>query len=204
MSIKDAAPETILGKTIVALTLISLIAYAHYNIEAAKTSEVVELTAETTDAFKASEDINNAQVYFTSQDGVKICELSAGGDLWRCSGNEWNYIGTSPHKLGKHLRRCVWAHPITNNTLHIIFEDVDLGSKVEGFYGIIDGTSTEDPGRVDFVVSVGDVDVYDGSTVNPGLKEFEFETGGASDIEFKVFTNKDVRRHFCFDAWASN
>lgn len=201
MANKDVKAEEILGKTIIALTLISLVAYAHYNIETTKTSGVVEITAETTDFFMASEDIAGAQVYFKQPDGVTICKLSAGGDLWRCSGNEWNYIGASPHKLGKHLRRCVWSHPMTNKTLHIIFEDVALGIKVAGFYGIIDGTSTKDPGRVDFVVNVGGTDVYSGSTAKAGLREFEAETNGAHDIEFKIFTNNDVRRHFCFDAW---
>jgi hypothetical protein len=105
--------------------------------------------------------------------------------------------------MGGRARRCVWAHPLTNKTLVIRFDNVDVGSRIKGFYGIVDGVSTENPGTVNISVLADETRIFEGATVRSGLKEFDVASGSAKNIEFRIFTEKDVRRHFCFDAWSA-
>jgi hypothetical protein len=194
--------EKFLERVIIALTVVSVAAYVHYHLKALAEEDVVNMSLAESAGFRVSDYLPKAQVYFKGRD-VTECKLSTGGSVWRCSDRDWNYVGASSQKMGGRARRCVWAHPLTNKTLVIRFDNVDVGSRIKGFYGIVDGVSTENPGTVNISVLADETRIFEGATVRSGLKEFDVASGSAKNIEFRIFTEKDVRRHFCFDAWSA-
>jgi len=197
-------PEEFIEKAVILLTVVAAVMYVHYNLSELAAEKVIDLTENASMGFRVSDDIRKAQVYFEGDDGTLECKLSAGETVWRCSDEDWNYVGSSPQKLGGKLRKCTWAHPVTNKTLIIRFEDENLNSALKGYYGIIDGISVDKPGIVTLAVLVDGVKVFDGFTYTPGLKSIDIGPTQGSRIEFRVFTDRGLRRHFCFDVWSES
>jgi hypothetical protein len=129
------------------------------------------------------------------EEGYTACKQSLGGDIWRCSSGDWSYVGATAKKMGGSLRKCVWAHPITGKTIRIAFEDAKIGKTIAGFYGLADGSGADNPGTVNFTVSVGGRTVYEGASTYAGTKEFAVETGPANGpVEFRVYTDNTKDR----------
>jgi len=153
--------------------------------------------------FKASEAVKTAEVYFTDANGIQPCALTAGGDIWRCSGESWNYVAAVNKNMGGINRGCIWSHPRSNQTLTIKFRNADLSGEIKGVYGILDDSDTEGPAPVNFMVYVDNKMVSSGSARYPGAQEFKADIpAGKRDVEFRVYTVNDKRRHFCFNAWS--
>ena len=197
-------PEEFIGKVIMLLTVVAAVMYVHYNLSELATEKVIDLTENASMGFRVSDDIRKAQVYVEDESDVIECKLSAGETVWRCSDQDWNYVGASPQKLDGKVRKCTWAHPVTNKTLIIRFDNENFNAPLRGYYGIIDGISVDKPGIVTLAVLVDGVKVFDGFTYTPGLKSIDIGPTKGRTIEFQVFTDRGLRRHFCFDVWSES
>jgi hypothetical protein len=100
-------------------------------------------------------------------------------------------------------RECVWAHPLSNKTLIIRFRNAELKDNVNGVYGLLDESDTENPGAVKFEAYVDGAESYSGTVTYPGAQEFNIKTtAGKRELEFRISTGNDKMRHFCFNAWS--
>ena len=153
--------------------------------------------------FLASEHIQDMEAYILSETEIRPCTLTASGDILRCSDLDWNYVGTVNKDMGGRNVECIWAHPTANKTLVIKFRDIGLTDEINGIYGILDEADTKDPGTVNFRVNVQGADIFGGEVVYPGADKFNIKTTpGKNDIEFRIYTENDKKRHFCFNAWS--
>jgi len=197
--------DGVIVKTVALFFICAVIGYIYFNIEYSAQPKVYALPSADSGQFFASDDVASAQVYYFNGSEVKPCILSKDAGIWRCSDYDWNFVAATSRGMDGVLKKCVWAHPITNKTLRIIFTGVQTGSRIAGFFGLDDSAPIENPGAVSFSVIIDGTSAYRGSAVTPGVHEFDIPTSsGKKDIEFSISTDNDKRRHFCFDAWSVN
>jgi hypothetical protein len=187
------------------MAVLAVFAYVYYSIGHAAQPKVIEIGDAPSKAFLASQSVGAAGVYFSDGQSNKSCALSPYGDVWHCSSADWNYVGLVGRTMNGVLKKCVWAHPMSNKTLVIDYSSVELGSRMEGFYGMIDGSEeVVDVREVNFSVMVDGEPVFSGASIEPGANDFTIRTApGARHVTFTVFTEDDSARHFCFDAWVA-
>ncbi|MFH0862979.1 MAG: hypothetical protein V1875_08125 [Candidatus Altiarchaeota archaeon] len=197
-------PDKSLEKMLYIVAVCALFAYMYFNLNDMRAQKVYEIGSAADGSFSASDLILQAKVAAGGESGYAICQPSPSGDIRRCGPGDWSYVGATAKKMAGTLRKCVWAHPISGKTIRITFEDANVGDSIGGFYGLSDGSELDNPGTVNFTMSVGGKTVFDGAAAYAGAQEFTVDTEpGRQTVEFKVFTDNDRRRYFCFDASSS-
>lgn len=129
-----------------------------------------------------------------------------GGALgrWACPNDtDWFYVAPEWHRMGDHLRLCLWAHPPNEGRLVIQFPQVPLTGRLFGHAGHTLNASVNARAPIDFDVRIGD-----------GLSQrFIFElsdtwrpfavttsTATTSTVTFAVSSTDAGVNHFCFSA----
>jgi hypothetical protein len=113
-------------------------------------------------------------------------------------------------KIDGLLRKCVWAHPMTNKTLLVSFPGFGYGGSLSGMYGLVDSSedilsAVDSPGTVTFSVLSDGKKVFEDKITHAGYHEFNVALGATpTKLEFLVFANDNSGRHFCFDGWVSD
>jgi len=57
---------------------------------------------------------------------------------FECGDEPWSYVGSAGLQIDEVLRRCIWAHPVADAELRIVFPEVELGSAIAGHHGLAD------------------------------------------------------------------
>lgn len=123
---------------------------------------------------------------------------------WSCPyDREWFYVAPEWHRMGDHLRRCLWAHPPSEGRLVIEYPNVPLGGVLFGRAGHTLNSRHHARAPVYLDVAVGEAP--------PQRFVFELEdhfrpflvktaTTGTATVTFAVSTPDAGANHFCFDA----
>ena len=123
---------------------------------------------------------------------------------WVCpKDGDWFYVAPQWHRMGDHLRRCLWAHPPTSGRLSIRFTDVPLDGVLAGRAGHT--LFSSDRARAPVML-----DVQFGTDVPQrfafGLEDFfkpfriQIPTATTATVTFSVSSPDAGANHFCFVA----
>jgi hypothetical protein len=122
---------------------------------------------------------------------------------FQCGDEPWDYVGAAGLQVDEVLRRCIWAHPVANAELRLVFPEVELGSTLIGHHGLADR-----------VVGYGEpVDLeirIDGRTAGrfrrtdtQGWEPWEIDTtalrGRRAEVSFVVTAADVEKRHYCLE-----
>ncbi|MCA9522221.1 MAG: hypothetical protein KC609_14675 [Myxococcales bacterium] len=153
------------------------------------------------------EQIHQAKVTLADHGTLKSCGPFEKG-RFLCPHQGWSWVGPYETRVGGVHVPCIWAHPVTGKVVRIRFVGVPRGTSIAGIYGIADSGF---PGRRPFGAPV-ELDLFaDGkklstltSRTRPGYDSFDVRlpagTSKTMDVEFRIHTKRDARRHFCFTA----
>ncbi len=117
----------------------------------------------------------------------------------------WNVVATTRHVAGGELRDCIWAHPVDDGAIELEYPGVRIGARLAGVHGITDFALD----RRDYPVyleieSEGELWFRGAVATEPGWHPFAVDTaawaGTRRDVLFRVETDKQRWRHYCFDA----
>lgn len=128
-----------------------------------------------------------------------------------CSTAEWVWVGPVQHAVRGQELPCVWAHPVAGRELVVRIDNVPAdATRLEGFSAMFD-SAFQGGGQADAPVRLrvlwnGELL---GEHANPAEQDahtFGFDlpesgSSGLNSLEFRIQTENDARRHFCFDAW---
>ncbi len=126
------------------------------------------------------------------------------GGRWACPNDtEWFYVAPQWHRMGEHLRLCLWAHPPNQGRLMIQFPQVPLTGHLYGHAGHTLNASLNAHAPIDFDVAIAEGPaqrfVFELSdTWRPfALKT---KTGTTASVTFGISTSNAGTNHFCFTA----
>jgi len=129
-----------------------------------------------------------------------------GGKLgrWACPyDKDWFYVAPEWHRMGDHLRLCLWAHPPNDGRLVIQFANVPLRGRIFGHAGHTLNASLNARAPIDLDVSVGKspsqrliIDLAD--TWRPF--SLSTATTTTATVTFAVSSSDAGVNHFCFAA----
>lgn len=161
--------------------------------------------------FSFTGNLDRAKVWHEKRDGNTPCSrwLPSNGQggrfgRWSCPyDQEWFYVAPEWHRMGDHLRFCLWAHPPNQGRLVIRYPDVPLGGTLFGRAGHTLNSHHHARAPVFLDVAVGDE--------APQRFAFDLEdhfrpflvptsTTGTATVTFAVSTPDAGANHFCFDA----
>lgn len=124
------------------------------------------------------------------------------GGRWVCPrDSDWLYVGPEWHRMGDHLRRCLWAHPPRTGRLVIEVSGVPLSETLAGVGGHTLMSRKRAKAPVFLDVKVGDAD---GQRFVFGLEDtwrpFRMATpsAGTTTVSFAVSSPDNGANHFCF------
>lgn len=128
-------------------------------------------------------------------------------ERFRCSGGEPFFVGvTVMDDQNYRPRRCVYAHPPINSTLHLRFPRVPVGRKIKGYAGesfliARDATSS----GVELAVFVDGREIArHGFKSSEGFAPFDFALPPPSaqtmEVTFQIQSKEPREREFCFQA----
>ncbi|MEL7372712.1 MAG: hypothetical protein AAFN74_27555, partial [Myxococcota bacterium] len=123
---------------------------------------------------------------------------------WVCPQNsDWFYVGAEWHRMGDHLRWCLWAHPPNQGQLVIEFPDVPLEGVVAGHAGHTLNASRRARAPVHLDVKWGDnVPQRFTFALKDHFRPFRLKvpTTTTATVSFAVSTADAGVNHFCFAA----
>lgn len=122
---------------------------------------------------------------------------------FQCGKPLWNHVGAAAVQSEKVLRRCIWAHPVKDRTLRIVFPDVQLGSVLAGHHGLADDAAGYGT-PVELAVSIDGRPVGRfGRPDEKGWEAWEIDTsdwkGERAKVVFEVRSEDDENRDYCFE-----
>lgn len=155
--------------------------------------------------------LKNAKVWHEKGTERIACETwrtknGQGGKMgrWACPNDtEWFYVAPEWHRMGEHLRLCLWAHPPNDGRIMIQFPQVPLTGRLYGHAGHTLNASLNAHAPIDFDVKIG---------AGPGQRfvielsdtwrPFALRTATATvaDVTFGVSASNAGVNHFCFSA----
>jgi hypothetical protein len=154
-----------------------------------------------------SNQLREANILLHIDDGIIDCSESINRDL--CYSEGWMRVEEKRPSIGGFERRCIFAHPRNGQTLEVAFPDVVLDESLYFFAGIADPLVDERAKRSQSYVDV----VHDGVVLEEiivpsrtGYHRFHIPTSdyaGGQGVSFRISTDDDTRRHFCFNAGLS-
>jgi hypothetical protein len=123
---------------------------------------------------------------------------------WTCPHDgDWFFVAPQWHRMGDHLRLCLWAHPPNQGRLLVVYPEVPLTGVIHGHAGHTLNGSLHARERIDLDVHVGEAAhqrfVF-------GLHEtwrpysLRTSTTGTATVTFGVSTPDAGANHFCFAA----
>jgi len=150
--------------------------------------------------------LERAEVWVERSNGEQVACPKTEEGVFRCSEKGWNYVGRTEARVGGAIRRCVWAHPTEKGPLHIQFQDVLFGSRLEGAHGLADGSfgrkKRHGSTKIDVLVNgapFGQLKV----PAEKGWHSWELDTSGVDGetgtLEWIVSATRTGKQHYCFD-----
>lgn len=126
---------------------------------------------------------------------------------WECPrDSEWQYVAAEWHRMGDHLRRCLWAHPPNQGELWIHFPRVPLDGQLVGRGGHTLHSSRHARAPVQLAVAVDDWSETHAFELEDTWRSFRHDLrllGRGTDtatVSFGVWSSDPGVNHFCFTA----
>lgn len=123
---------------------------------------------------------------------------------WICPyDKEWFYVAPEWHRMGDHLRLCLWAHPPNQGRLVISFPDVPLGGRLVGRGGHTLNASVHAREAIFLDVQVGEaLPQRFRFELTDHWRPFQLSAAGSgsSTVTFAVSSPDAGANHFCFAA----
>lgn len=124
---------------------------------------------------------------------------------WRCSTQDWNYVGREIIEMAGEPRAVIWAHPVSESVLTIEFEGVPFGRALTLGAGFSRVAAAYGGAPVELTVEAGGRELLRRSfDARSGFARERVETpqlaGGLQHVAFRIRTMDDRVRHFCFSA----
>jgi hypothetical protein len=128
-------------------------------------------------------------------------------ERFRCSGGEAYFVGvTVMDDQNYRPRRCIYAHPLVNSTLHLRFPGVPVGRKIKGYAGesfLIARDATTS--GVELAVFIDGREIArHGFKSSEGFAPFDFALPPPSaqtmEVTFQIQSKEPREREFCFQA----
>lgn len=163
-------------------------------------------------AYRFVDHLREARVHYEQPDGkIEPCDVWSdenghGGAYgrWACRRDaEWFYVSPEWHRMGDHLRLCLWAHPPNGGRLVVRFPDVPLVGRLSGRGGHTLNASVHARERVQLDVQVGSLRPERFAfALEDYWRPFGLETPsvGTATVSFAVSSPDAGANHFCFVA----
>lgn len=143
------------------------------------------------------------EVYLAGKDNEKTpCKLE--GERWQCSEEEWSNVSSMRSIMGGKWQKALWAHPRTEKTTHIIFEnnvnagEINLGTAfLERAYHEANG----DPIEVEVFADGKSIIKYTNQNIDKYYKSREKLPEGTKIIDITFYVKFDGARHFVFNGY---
>ena len=123
---------------------------------------------------------------------------------WVCpKDGEWFYVAPEWHRMGDHLRRCLWAHPPNQGRLTISFPDVPLRGVLAGRAGHTLNSSRRARAPVHLDVTIGNAPPQRLTfALDDHFRPFRIKvpTATTATVTFSVSSPDAGVNHFCFAA----
>lgn len=123
---------------------------------------------------------------------------------WLCPhDSEWFYVAPEWHRMGDHLRLCLWAHPPSSGRLVITFPGVELTGHLFGRGGHTLNASLHAREKIHLDVEVsGQAPQRFDFALDEHWRPFALKTpqGRTGTVAFAVSTPDAGANHFCFEA----
>jgi hypothetical protein len=149
----------------------------------------------------------NPKISLESNGMIKDCVFN--GVLGKeCYSEDWQRIEKRLMSSGGMVKPCIFVHPRDNTKIHLAFNKVPLKEGLNLVTGIEDGLvdGTWSPIYLDVYINgdlIGKVvqgDVSGWKTTPLSTSKY---SGGVSDVSLVIYSDKDIKRHFCFNAFTS-
>lgn len=149
-------------------------------------------------------DIGNAsQVWFSKGNEKKECTKTS-SVKWQCSNDSWNYVGMTLASINGRQQKAVWAHPLSDMTLHIKFDISEVEGTASFNTAFLEaGYSSKNRSPVEVEVAVDDEQVLkytNKSEKRTYSNTFRIKKENSS-LEIRFFTKDQGQRHFVFNGF---
>ncbi len=143
------------------------------------------------------------EVYLTDQTGAHTpCVWE--GERWRCGRQEWQYVGPQHTLMAGRWQKALWAHPYTNKTLHVVFENTVGARTLVLGTAFLERAYREQNGHpVEVTVAVDGQAVlrYTNESIKQRYRNRVSLPEGAHMIDLAFWVRFDGARHFVFNGY---
>ncbi len=143
------------------------------------------------------------EVYLTDHAGGRTpCTWE--GERWRCGRQEWQYVGPQYTLMAGRWQKALWAHPYTNKTLHVVFENTAGARTLVLSTAFLERAYREEKGQpVEVTVSVDGQAMlrYTNESIKQRYRHRVVLPEGARMIDLAFWVRFDGARHFVFNGY---
>ena len=154
--------------------------------------------------FDFVDDIEQAkEVYLTDAQGARE-ECAWDRDRWKCGRQEWQYVGPQRTLMAGRWQKANWAHPRTEKTLHVVFENTVAASALVLGTSFLERAYREENGhpvRVAVTVDGQELLKYENESIKKLYRHRLAIPEGAKMIDISFWVKFDGARHFVFNGY---
>lgn len=149
-------------------------------------------------------DIGLADEVYFEKDGKRYECHKTSKSRWQCGKPDWNYVGRTVASMAGKQQQAVWAHPLSNKTLHIKYK-VPEGAEIfvinTAFLPAAVSSSNRSP--VEVKVSFDDKKAaeYTNMSVSKIYSKKVDIPNDIKNIDISFFVKDDGQRHFVFNGY---
>lgn len=153
-------------------------------------------------AYSFHEMLPHAVVHESDGRELRLCRRT--NARHQCPHADWSWVGPTEATLGKTYMPAIWAHPVRNKTIRISYDTGrTTGSRLIGVLGLASSAGSGTPVSLEIRVNGETLKTLRSGT-SPGYSAFDItvpkERLPVRQVEFRITTANDGRRHFCFRA----
>jgi len=149
-------------------------------------------------AYTFDRHLEDAHKYVMVNGEQRDCKPARNEPGWRC-GINWDVTAGGLYSFDYDNRYCIYAHPSPDGVKHVTFTDVPLGTRLSGFYGLLD--TSQGNGAVNMDITVGEQPPVRFSVAQPKRAiGFEITTEpGTATVDVAIQAQQPNWRQFCFN-----
>ncbi|MGI6393736.1 MAG: hypothetical protein ACOX2F_03220 [bacterium] len=151
-----------------------------------------------------SRDIGEAKSVRFSKNGADFPCTKSLVSKWQCGKSDWNYVGATTAVMGGKQQKAVWAHPLSDKTLHIAFELPGEGKTIffkTAFLETAYRSQNKSPVEVELFVDGVSVLSYLNESVRAEYANKVSLPVGGKELEIQLKTENAGQRHFVFNGY---
>ena len=138
----------------------------------------------------------------TSEECRKVSETK-----WQCSDESWNYVGLTTVSFNGSQKQAVWAHPVAEKTLEIVFDVPEKSGKLY-FNSVFAESAYHSKNRAPVNVEISAdekillkyASPFSSKATEKSIKLPE----NTKELTIKLTTSDDRQRHFVFNGYLSD